>query len=100
MADEHFKSIVCLCDVILILTLFPKYRNIMGAGESKLAFRKQAISLSEDSSATSIDWAGFYTTPDSAEDIFNLFSHSEIRAALEKNPKNIAILIQKVRWLI
>ncbi|KAJ3000495.1 cell wall biogenesis protein [Globomyces sp. JEL0801] len=70
----------------------------MGATESKLAFRKQVFSLSEQSDTPFDDdfWSTFYSLPESAEDVFNLCAHKDIRAAIEKNPKNIKSLIEKL----
>ena len=41
-------------------------------------------------------WSSFYKFPDSAESIFNLCAHKEIRGALEKHPENVGLLLQKV----
>ncbi|KAI9199583.1 high-temperature-induced dauer-formation protein-domain-containing protein [Polychytrium aggregatum] len=70
----------------------------MGAAESKLAFRKQVFALFEQRNIPSEDkiWEGFYQLPDSAEDIFNLFSPKDIRRVRDSAPENFITLIKKV----
>lgn len=68
----------------------------MGAQESKLLFRKQVASLTEELPTAEEYFKQFYTTPESAEDVFNLCSHKDIREILEKKPDNIGILIEKL----
>ena len=67
----------------------------MGAAESKLAFRNNVFALSEkDRAFPDSFWDSFLELPDTAEDVFNLFSAKDIRLALEQKT-NILILLNK-----
>ncbi|KAJ3305541.1 cell wall biogenesis protein [Kappamyces sp. JEL0829] len=73
----------------------------MGAAESKLEFRKQVYSLGEKQDLSALSdqyWSSFYRLPETAEDVFNLCAHKEIRQALQENPEGVEILIHKVGW--
>jgi hypothetical protein len=73
----------------------------MGASESKLEFRKQVFALSSSDEIDENDstWQVFYSIPDNAEEVFNLFPHKEIRSCLlHKNIiKLIRILVMKIQ---
>jgi hypothetical protein len=53
----------------------------MGASESKLAFKEQVFRLEREDNlpAKSPHWSQFYTLPESAEDVFALWSPNDIR---------------------
>jgi hypothetical protein len=52
--------------------------------------------LRKDADHTEAYWASFYQLPDTAEDVFNLCAHREIRKGLQENPQNMSKLIRKV----
>ncbi|KAF1822772.1 uncharacterized protein K489DRAFT_318710 [Dissoconium aciculare CBS 342.82] len=54
----------------------------MGASESKLAFKQSVFLLAGDEDISPFDplWAQFYTLPESAEDVFALWSPNDLRA--------------------
>ncbi|KAJ3063831.1 hypothetical protein HK102_008374, partial [Quaeritorhiza haematococci] len=71
----------------------------MGATESKLAFRKNVFMLYEQRNIPSTDseyWQRFYQLPETAEDVFNLFSPKDIRKVRDAAPENLRTLITKV----
>ncbi|KAI8817091.1 high-temperature-induced dauer-formation protein-domain-containing protein [Fimicolochytrium jonesii] len=95
----------------------------MGATESKLAFRKNVFQLYEQQVPSSLlssrpflteispnlcpflqnipptsqeFWHNFYTLPDTAEDVFNLFAPKDIRRVRDVAGGNLVTLIEKI----
>lgn len=67
----------------------------MGAQESKLSFRRGIFRLHEERNIPEDDpyWTSFWTLPESAEDVFTLFSPTDIRKARDDAPENIETLV-------
>ncbi|TGZ84459.1 hypothetical protein EX30DRAFT_313048 [Ascodesmis nigricans] len=67
----------------------------MGAGDSKLSFKKGVFRLSEETNIPASDayWESFWTLPDTAEDVFTLFSATDIRRARDLHIENIETLV-------
>ncbi|KAJ1550708.1 hypothetical protein HK096_005475, partial [Nowakowskiella sp. JEL0078] len=71
----------------------------MGATESKLAFRKNVLQLFEvrNISKDNVEyWNAFIELPESAEDVFNLFSPKDLRKVRDLAPENLQTLLQTV----
>ncbi|KAK7888414.1 hypothetical protein LTR67_008760 [Exophiala xenobiotica] len=70
----------------------------MGASESKLVFKQGIFRLSEERNIPANDpyWTGFWELPESVEDVFSLFSHSDIRRTRDSALENIETLILAV----
>lgn len=70
----------------------------MGASESKLVFKKGIFRLSEEARIPPDDpyWLGFWELPESVEDVFSLFSPSDIRRTRDASLENLETLILAV----
>lgn len=70
----------------------------MGASESKLVFKKGIFRLSEEARIPPDDpyWLGFWELPESVEDVFSLFSSSDIRRTRDASLENLETLILAV----
>ncbi|KIV86293.1 hypothetical protein PV11_01911 [Exophiala sideris] len=70
----------------------------MGASESKLVFKQGIFRLSEERNIPANDpyWTGFWELPESVEDVFSLFSHSDIRRTRDSALENLETLILAV----
>ena len=68
----------------------------MGNSDSKLVLKQGIFRLSSVEPIPENDpyWRGFYELPDSADDIFSLFTSVDIRRARDASPKNIETLIR------
>ncbi|KAL8831461.1 MAG: hypothetical protein Q9170_005276 [Blastenia crenularia] len=67
----------------------------MGNSDSKLVFKQGIFKLSESKPIPKDDtyWTGFWKLPESAEDVFSLFSPSDIRRARDDSLQNIETLL-------
>ncbi|KAI9777248.1 MAG: hypothetical protein M1839_008978 [Geoglossum umbratile] len=67
----------------------------MGASDSKLVFKQGIFRLSEEKAIAPNDpyWTSFWKLPESAEDVFTLFSPTDIRRARDKSLPNLETLI-------
>ncbi|KAI4169176.1 MAG: hypothetical protein LQ343_005884 [Gyalolechia ehrenbergii] len=67
----------------------------MGNSDSKLVFKQGIFRLSEPKPIPKDDiyWTGFWKLPDSTEDVFSLFSPSDIRRARDSSLHNIETLL-------
>ncbi|KAL8826411.1 MAG: hypothetical protein Q9191_003817 [Dirinaria sp. TL-2023a] len=70
----------------------------MGASDSKLVFKQGIFRLSEPARIPADDryWTGFWELPESTEDVFSLFSPTDIRRARDNSIGNIETLIQSL----
>ncbi|KAI5780872.1 high-temperature-induced dauer-formation protein-domain-containing protein [Geopyxis carbonaria] len=70
----------------------------MGAGDSKLSFKKGVFRLSEETNIPANDqyWFSFWELPESAEDVFTLFSAADIRRTRDAHLENLETLILAV----
>ncbi|KPI35290.1 Ubp5-interacting protein [Cyphellophora attinorum] len=70
----------------------------MGASESKLVFKQGIFRLSEDQNIAANDpyWTGFWELPESAEDVFSLFSGADIRRTRDASISNLETLLLAV----
>ncbi|KAH7135059.1 high-temperature-induced dauer-formation protein-domain-containing protein [Dendryphion nanum] len=70
----------------------------MGASDSKLSFKQGIFRLSEPKVIPADDayWTGFWELPESAEDVFSLFSSADIRRTRDNNLANLETLILAV----
>ncbi|PVI05491.1 hypothetical protein DM02DRAFT_610769 [Periconia macrospinosa] len=70
----------------------------MGASDSKLSFKQGIFRLSEPKQIPADDsyWTGFWELPESAEDVFSLFSPADIRRTRDNNLANLETLILAV----
>ncbi|KAF2095863.1 hypothetical protein NA57DRAFT_78640 [Rhizodiscina lignyota] len=70
----------------------------MGASDSKLVFKQGIFKLSEQQNISADDpyWTGFWELPESAEDIFSLFSPTDIRRTRDHALGNFETLILAV----
>ncbi|ORX93518.1 high-temperature-induced dauer-formation protein-domain-containing protein [Clohesyomyces aquaticus] len=70
----------------------------MGASDSKLTFKQGIFRLSEPKQIPADDpyWTGFWELPESAEDIFSLFSPADIRRTRDNNLPNLETLVLAV----
>ncbi|KAL2269734.1 hypothetical protein VTJ83DRAFT_1918 [Remersonia thermophila] len=70
----------------------------MGASDSKLVFKRGIFRLSEERHIPSDDpsWASFYELPESAEDIFSLFTPADVRRTRDHALENLETLIRTV----
>ncbi|KIX09229.1 uncharacterized protein Z518_00308 [Rhinocladiella mackenziei CBS 650.93] len=70
----------------------------MGASESKLVFKQGIFRLSEERNIPANDpyWTGFWELPESVDDVFSLFSHSDIRRTRDSALENLETLILAV----
>ncbi|KAK8164677.1 high-temperature-induced dauer-formation protein-domain-containing protein [Phyllosticta citrichinensis] len=70
----------------------------MGASDSKLVFKQGIIRLSEQQDIPADDayWTSFWELPESAEDVFSLFSPSDIRRTRDNAVANLETLILAV----
>ncbi|KOS18757.1 Ubp5-interacting protein [Escovopsis weberi] len=68
----------------------------MGASDSKLVFKRGIFKLSEDRSIAVGDpyWTSFWELPESSEDVFSLFSPTDIRRTRDNALENVETLIQ------
>lgn len=67
----------------------------MGAQESKLSFRRGIFRLYEERNIPEDDpyWVNYWTLPESVEDVFTLFSTSDIRKTRDEAPENFQTLV-------
>ncbi|RPB03533.1 hypothetical protein L873DRAFT_1826195 [Choiromyces venosus 120613-1] len=67
----------------------------MGAGDSKLSFKKGVFRLAEEHNIPPHDpyWLSFWELPESAEDVFTLFAAADIRRTRDQHPENLETLI-------
>jgi hypothetical protein len=67
----------------------------MGASDSKLVFKQGIFKLSEQKDIPADDeyWTGFWDLPESSEDIFSLFSPTDIRRTRDNSLGNLETLI-------
>ncbi|RPB12432.1 hypothetical protein P167DRAFT_587994 [Morchella conica CCBAS932] len=67
----------------------------MGAGDSKLSFKKGVFRLAEEHNIPANDpyWLSFWELPESAEDVFTLFSAADIRRTRDAHLENLETLI-------
>lgn len=67
----------------------------MGNSDSKLVFKQGIFKLSEAKPIPKDDtyWTGFWKLPESAEDVFSLFSPADIRRARDNSLHNIETLL-------
>ncbi|KAK4996244.1 hypothetical protein LTR66_004101 [Elasticomyces elasticus] len=70
----------------------------MGASDSKLVFKQGIFRLSEQQSIPADDtyWTGFWELPESTEDVFSLFSSTDIRRTRDNSITNLETLILAV----
>ncbi|KAI9676369.1 MAG: hypothetical protein M1817_000526 [Caeruleum heppii] len=70
----------------------------MGASDSKLVFKKGIFRLSEQKDIPANDpyWTSFWELPESAEDVFTLFSTADIRRTRDTSISNLETLILAV----
>ncbi|PKS07941.1 hypothetical protein jhhlp_006553 [Lomentospora prolificans] len=70
----------------------------MGASSSKLVFKKGIFRLSEERHIPADDpyWTSFWELPESSEDVFSLFSATDIRRTRDKALENLETLILAV----
>ncbi|KAI0201275.1 high-temperature-induced dauer-formation protein-domain-containing protein [Astrocystis sublimbata] len=70
----------------------------MGASDSKLVFKKGIFRLSEERHIPADDpyWASFWELPESSEDVFSLFSPSDIRRTRDRAIENLETLVLAV----
>ncbi|RKP00978.1 hypothetical protein CXG81DRAFT_19168 [Caulochytrium protostelioides] len=70
----------------------------MGASESKLAFRKTVFALHEQAAGRLDDayWAQFWQLPESVDDVFNLFTPADVRAARDQGRANFVTLCHQL----
>ncbi|KAF2754849.1 hypothetical protein EJ05DRAFT_443016 [Pseudovirgaria hyperparasitica] len=70
----------------------------MGASDSKLVFKQGIFRLSEEKEIPADDpyWTSFWELPESAEDIFSLFSPADIRRARDNSIANLETLVLAV----
>ncbi|KAL1632627.1 hypothetical protein SLS56_003526 [Neofusicoccum ribis] len=70
----------------------------MGASDSKLVFKQGIIRLSEQTEIPADDtyWTGFWELPESAEDVFTLFSPADIRRTRDNALGNLETLVLAV----
>lgn len=67
----------------------------MGASESKLVFKQGIFRLSEEQAISATDpyWTGFWELPETVEDVFSLFSPSDIRRTRDTSLENLETLL-------
>ncbi|KAJ2971327.1 hypothetical protein NQ176_g7745 [Zarea fungicola] len=67
----------------------------MGASDSKIVFKRGIFRLSEERHIPADDeyWTSFWELPESAEDVFSLFSPADIRRSRDQALENIETLI-------
>jgi len=67
----------------------------MGASDSKLVFKQGIFRLSEERPISAEDpyWTSFWELPESAEDVFSLFSPADIRRTRDNALENLETLI-------
>ncbi|ORX63181.1 hypothetical protein DM01DRAFT_1331256 [Hesseltinella vesiculosa] len=70
----------------------------MGATDSKLAFRKGVFRLYEEQNISASDdyWTGFWTLPESLEDIYSLIGANDIRKIRDASKGNLETLFDKL----
>ncbi|KAG0125977.1 high-temperature-induced dauer-formation protein-domain-containing protein [Tuber indicum] len=70
----------------------------MGAGDSKLSFKKGVFRLAEEYKIPPHDpyWLSFWELPESAEDVFTLFAAADIRRTRDQHLENLETLILAV----
>ncbi|TVY52359.1 Ubp5-interacting protein [Lachnellula cervina] len=70
----------------------------MGASDSKLVFKRGIFKLSESQAIAADDpyWASFWELPESAEDVFSLFSPADIRRTRDTALENLETLVLAV----
>ncbi|KAK4219322.1 high-temperature-induced dauer-formation protein-domain-containing protein [Rhypophila decipiens] len=67
----------------------------MGASDSKLVFKKGIFRLSEERAIPADDtyWTSFWELPETAEDVFSLFSPADVRRTRDNALENLETLI-------
>ncbi|PFH58095.1 hypothetical protein XA68_14154 [Ophiocordyceps unilateralis] len=67
----------------------------MGASDSKIVFKQGIFRLSEERHIPADDtyWTSFWELPESAEDVFSLFSPADIRRTRDRALENIETLV-------
>ncbi|KJZ71753.1 hypothetical protein HIM_08838 [Hirsutella minnesotensis 3608] len=67
----------------------------MGASDSKIVFKQGIFRLSEEGHIPADDtyWTSFWELPESAEDVFSLFSPADIRRTRDQALENIETLV-------
>jgi len=70
----------------------------MGASDSKLVFKQGIFRLSEQKDIAADDpyWTGFWELPESADDVFSLFSPTDIRRTRDNALNNLETLLLAV----
>ncbi|KAL8945857.1 MAG: hypothetical protein Q9222_007663 [Ikaeria aurantiellina] len=70
----------------------------MGNSDSKLVFKQGIFKLSEPQPihAGDIFWTGFWKLPESAEDVFSLFSPNDVRRCRDNSLPNIEMLLNSL----
>jgi len=70
----------------------------MGASDSKLVFKQGIFRLSEQQGIAADDpyWTGFWELPESAEDVFSLFSPTDVRRTRDHALNNLETLLLAV----
>ncbi|KAK7189781.1 high-temperature-induced dauer-formation protein [Paraphaeosphaeria sporulosa] len=70
----------------------------MGASDSKLSFKQGIFRLAEPKQISADDtyWTSFWELPESAEDVFSLFSPADIRRTRDSNLANLETLVLAV----
>ncbi|KAJ1654253.1 hypothetical protein IWQ61_005782 [Dispira simplex] len=70
----------------------------MGNTDSKITFRKGIFRLSQERRLAATDdyWASLWNVPDSADDIFSLFTTQDIRRIRDQAPENLVTLVSKL----
>ncbi|TVY40101.1 Ubp5-interacting protein [Lachnellula occidentalis] len=73
-------------------------RTTMGASDSKLVFKQGIFKLSQSQAIAADDpyWASFWELPESAEDVFSLFSPADIRRTRDTALENLETLVLAV----
>lgn len=68
----------------------------MGNSDSKLVFRQGIFRLASDERIppTDVYWQSFYALPSSADDVFSLFTATDIRRARDVAPHNVETLVE------
>ncbi|KAL8873185.1 MAG: hypothetical protein Q9174_001306 [Haloplaca sp. 1 TL-2023] len=70
----------------------------MGNSDSKLVFKQGILKLSEPRAIPTDDiyWTGYWKLPESAEDVFSLFSPADVRRARDASFANIEALLTSI----
>jgi hypothetical protein len=72
----------------------------MGLAASKQDYPSYLRALVEREIAPDDDqfWDAFWSMPGSVEDIFNSVKPDDVRRMKQQHPRNLAILLNKVKW--